>query len=290
VDNLGIELMCVFGMPPIPYIELASSLQCRYITAVLEPLTYNPHHYAKYSLKTDLALRREMKAAMRANGVSISLGEGFVIRGPDNTLPDDPFVPGEIEMRARWAEDMDIMADLGIKRVNAVSVDRDLARSFDQLGIFAELSAARGMESTIEFCPVLGIADLPTAVRAVRHVNLPTFKLLLDPMHLYRSGGVAADISALESAMIGHAQLCDVPRVSSNLSYVDEAMYERMAPGTGELPLSEYIDALPCQMIIGLEVPQRSLAEAGVSPRDRVSRAVDGARALMARAKSTRNR
>jgi sugar phosphate isomerase/epimerase len=224
-----------------------------------------------------------MKAAMKANGVSISLGGGFVIRGRDNALPDDPFVPGEIEMKARWAADLDSMADLGIKRVNAVCVDRDLPRSFDQLGIFAELSAARGMESTIEFCPVLGIADLPTAVRAVRHVNLLAFKLLLDPMHLYRSGGSAADISALDPGIIGHAQLCDVPRVAANSSYVDEAMYERMAPGTGGLPLLEYLDALPRQVIIGLEVPQRSLAEAGVAPRDRVSRAVDGARALMAR-------
>jgi hypothetical protein len=59
MDNLGIELMCVVGMLPIPYIELAASLRCRYISAVLEPLSYNPHNCARYSLRTDRALRRK---------------------------------------------------------------------------------------------------------------------------------------------------------------------------------------------------------------------------------------
>ncbi len=283
MDRLGIELMCVFGMPPVPYIELAAALRCRYITAVLEPLAYNPHNYPRYSLKTDAALRREMKAALKSNDISISLGEGFVIRGRDNAVADDPFVPGDVDMKIQWAADMDLMADLGARRVNAVSLDRDLTRSFDQLAVFAELAAARGMESTIEFCPILGIADLPTAIQAVRYVNLPTFRLLLDPMHLYRSGGTAADISALTPDMIGHAQLCDVPRIAVNPVYMDEAMYERMAPGTGELPLYDYLAALPRDVTVGLEVPQRSLAEAGVAPLERVRHAVDGARLLMSR-------
>jgi sugar phosphate isomerase/epimerase len=279
---LGIELMCVFGMPPIPYIELVAELDCRYITAVLEPLAYNPYNFPKYSLRTDPALRREMRAALRANEVEISLGEGFVVRADREGAPADPFAPGDGNMRERWAADFDIMAELGIRRVNAVSTDPDLHRSFDQLGVFAELAAARGMESTIEFCPGLGIADLETALAAVRHVGRPDFRLLLDPMHLIRSGGTVADVAALEPDLIGHAQLCDVPLVSTFDSYIDEAMYERLPPGAGELPLLAYLKALPRGISVGLEVPQRSLAEAGVSPLERVKQAVDGARALLA--------
>jgi hypothetical protein len=57
-----------------------------------------------------------------------------------------------------------------------------------------------------------------------------------------------------------------------------------MVPGTGELPLLAVLTALPRHIVLGLEVPQRSLAEAGVSPYDRVARCVEAARDLLARA------
>jgi sugar phosphate isomerase/epimerase len=82
--------------------------------------------------------------------------------------------------------------------------------------------------------------------------------------------------------MIGYAQLCDCPRTRTDMSYADEAKYERMVPGEGELPLADYLRALPPGVVIGLEVPQRSLAEAGVGPHERLGRCVAAARALLA--------
>jgi hypothetical protein len=81
------------------------------------------------------------------------------------------------------------------------------------------------MESTIEFCPVLGIDDLPTAVGAVEHAKLATFRLLVDPMHLYRSGGNAREVASLDPEMIGHAQLCDVPNLTGNADHSGRILY-----------------------------------------------------------------
>ncbi|OHV51343.1 hypothetical protein BCD48_10165 [Pseudofrankia sp. BMG5.36] len=54
-----------------------------------------------------------------------------------------------------------------------------------------------------------------------------------------------------------------------------------MVPGTGELPLLDMLTALPPGLVIGLEVPLRSQAEAGIGPRDRLGRCVDAARGLL---------
>lgn len=274
------ELISVYGLPPVAFVELAGSLGCESISAVLEPLSYNPEGYPHYSLRADRKLRREMKAALAANGVAIGLGEGFVVRGAG--APDDPFVPGDDAMRDRWAADLEIMAELGVPIVNAVCMESDLARGFDQLALFAELAAGNGMVATIEFCPGLGVPDLPTALRAVDHVG-QGLRLLLDPMHLLRSGGTVADLAAVDPALIAYAQLCDVPLVATNPDYLDEAMNERLAPGCGELPLSDYVAALP-NVTISLEVPQRRLAEAGKGPRERMAPVVAAAQRLLAAA------
>jgi sugar phosphate isomerase/epimerase len=271
MDRIGIEHLSVFGLPPIEFVNLAADLGCRYISTGFTPPRFNPHAYPKWSLREDHTLRREMLATMRDRGVSISLADGFAV------IPN-------ADART-CAADLDVMCELGVKRINAVSTDPDLLRSFDQLALIAALAAARGMETTLEFAPASPIADLPTAVAAVRHVRQPGFRLLIDMMHLVRSGAGAADLAALEADMIGYVQLCDVPLVSQHADYIREARYERLAPGAGELPLLDLLEALPPAVVIGLEVPQRSKAEAGTGPRERLAPCILAARDLLTKLK-----
>jgi sugar phosphate isomerase/epimerase len=267
---LGIEQISVFGMPPVEFVNLAADLGCQHISAGLISYGYNPHGYAPWSLREDPGLRREMIAAMADRGVSISLGEGLGVR-PGGDVRDQ-------------AADLDIMCELGVRRINMVSMDPDLSRTFDQYGVLAEMAAARGVESTTELAPGLTVADLPTALAAVRHVGRPDFKLLIDTMHLVRSGGTAADLAALDPELIGYVQLCDGTRAPRFETYFEEAMYERMVPGTGELGLLEVLKALPRDRVFGLEIPLRSEAAAGLGPRERLGKCVDAARNLFAQA------
>jgi hypothetical protein len=55
---------------------------------------------------------------------------------------------------------------------------------------------------------------------------------------------------------------------------------------TGELPLLDILAALPPQLVLGIEVPQRSLADAGVGPYERVARCVEATRNLLDRLKA----
>lgn len=272
--RLGIEQLSAFGMPPVAFIGLAADLGCSCISIGLIPFGYNPQGYPTFSLRDDAALRRETRAAMRDRGVALSLGEGFTIR------------PG-VEM-ADMAGDMDIMAELGVERVNTVSLDPDRARTLDQLAAFAEMAAARGMRATVELCPALTIATLADAVAAVAHVGRDDFRLLLDTMHLGRSGATGADIAALDPALIDYVQLCDAPLTPSEPNYMIEATFERMIPGTGAMPLRDYIAALPDDVTVSLEVPLKAQAEDGIAPAERLAPAVAAARALLA-ARAFRN-
>ena len=267
MTELALGFLSVFALPPVEFVNLAADLDCQHISTIVQGQPLVPLDFPPFSLK-DAALRKELLAAMNDRGVSISLGDGFLV------------LPGA-DMR-NFCSDLDVLAELGVPRINVVSLDPDLRSTFDQLAALTELGAQRNIETDVEPVPGLTIGDLPTALVALDDVGRPDFRLLIDTMHLVRSGSSAADLSALDPQHIGYAQLNDTtlqPRIDN---YMEEAMYERMVPGEGELPLRDILAALPPDIVIELEVPRRSLALAGVSPIDRLRPCVDAARRLLA--------
>jgi sugar phosphate isomerase/epimerase len=261
-DQLGIGMLSVFALPPLELIDVAADLGCRYISTVVQGHPLVPLGFAPYSLRDDVGLRHDLRAAMAHTGVSISLGDGFLV------LPD-------AEMH-KFSTDLDVLAELGVPWINTVSLD-------------PELAAQRGIRTAIEPVPGLTVADLPTALAAREHVGRPDFRLLIDTMHLVRSGHSAADLAVLDPECIGYAQLCDTTLQPRMDNYSEEAIFERMVPGAGELPLRDIIAALPPDIVIELEVPQRSLALAGVSPVDRLRPCVEAARRLFSEGQAGRS-
>lgn len=266
MQRLGIEHLSVSGLSPIEHVHLAADLGCDCISILLygEDESHSPYNV----LRHDRALRTDMLAVMRDRSVSISMGEGCLVS------------PG-VDMRD-FASNMDVMRDLGAEQLNTMSLDPDQGRALDQFAIFAEMAAERGMTSTIEFCPALPVNSLDSALAAIRHVGRADFRLLLDSMHLGRSGASPETVAALDPTLIGYVQLCDVPRQSPGMDYMTEATFERLEPGKGDMPLREYLSAMPRDVTVSLEIPMRAQAEAGVSSLDRLRPCVEAARALMA--------
>jgi sugar phosphate isomerase/epimerase len=269
--ELSIEYLSVFGLPPVRMVELAADLGCRHITTSLRRSgPYNPHGYPSFCLRDDAALRREMIAAMHERGVSPSSAEGIGIHA-------------NLDVRTAYPGDLEMLRELGVPRINVVSLDPDLERSFDQLGWLAEMAASCGIETELEFVPIFTIADLATAEAAVRHVGRADCRIMFDTMHFGRSAAPISDLAAVDPRLIGYVQLCDALRVAIIEDYMEEAVFERMVPGEGELPLLDMLTALPRDRVFGLEVPMRREAEAGIGPHERLGRCVKAARALLAR-------
>lgn len=270
--KLGIEFISGFSMPPTALAGLAADLGCSSISVSLEPPGFNPENYPDWSLKTDNGLRRELIAILRDRGVVLALAEGL-------------FVMPQLDVSA-YAETLDIMAELGVEQVSTISFDPDVARSLDQFGKVVEMAAARGLPTVTEFAPCFTIASLPMAIDAVRHVGRPDFRLTLDTMHLFRSGATATEVAAVDPAMIGYVQICDVPTEPALPEYMDEGMYERLPPGEGDAPLVEYLRALPQSVTTSIEIPQRAKAEAGQAPEVRLRHCVSAARQIMQQAEA----
>jgi len=272
-NRIAIEFISVLGMPPVEFVKLAAGLQCRHIGIALEPIVHSPE-YPMWSLRTDAGMRRDTIAALRAHGVSISLGEGFLVR-PQKEIRDA-------------GPDLDLMCELGATQVNIVCIESDRGRALDQCAAFAELAGARNLDATLEFMPGMMIGDLESTMTFIRQVGKPNFRVLIDAMHFFRSGSELAQLAVLDPDRMGYIQLCDVPLISGHASYADEARFDRLAPGEGELPLLDWLLALPSDRIVGLEVPMRARAQAGIGPAQRLSGCIEAACALMQRADALR--
>lgn len=269
MNRIGLDFICVLGMDPVEYCKVAAKLGCAYIGMAPKPVVTAGDLFAPWTLRDNPQLVRDVKAAVADLGLTILVGEGcFISAGNDVDI---------------YAGDLDILAEVGTKRITACAFEPDQQRAFDQLAKLTEMATQRGMGAQIEFVPTLTIGDLPTALAAAAHVGRPDdFGVVIDTMHLFRSGSTAADVAAMDPRLIAHVQLCDVPWNVAPEGHGIEAGSERLCPGEGELPLASLIPVLPEDKPIALEIPMKKRALAGESAEARLGPCVEATRAMLA--------
>lgn len=168
----------------------------------------------------------------------------------------------------------------GILVVNGF--DNDLSRFADRLARYGEAAAAAGMRVALEFLPYSAVRTLGQAIEVIARSGAPQTGLLLDALHLERSGGTPADLAGLTPEQVVFAQLCDARRLSdpaSDEALMQEARTARLPAGSGDLPLDDFLDALPPGTEIEYEVSRQDLADR--SPRDKALAASADARRFM---------
>lgn len=266
-ERLGLDNQTVFGLPPVDHVRVAAELGCATVSLAHAPVPWKLDRFPSWSLVDDHDLRRETRAALRDTGVRLALAEGFTIR-PNTGVRD------------RLAE-LDLMAELGAERIGTVSMESDPARALEQMALLADLAAERHMLLMFEFAPPHTFPSLSQALGAVRKIDRSNVHLLIDAMHLFRTGGAVADIAALDPGVIGYVQLSDAPLAGDGGDYYREASFERTLPGQGELPLSDLLRALPYDIPLGLEVPRQTALQNG-DYRTVFGEIVTAARSLMA--------
>ena len=123
------------------------------------------------------------------------------------------------------------------------------------------------------------VARLEDAVDVVSRAGRPNGTILIDALHLARSGGSVAAVAGLDSALIGSIQLCDAPAESPGSSgIIDEARGNRLPPGEGALPLLELLAAVGGDVPLSLEVP---MARSSLTPLERARRVFEAGHALL---------
>jgi sugar phosphate isomerase/epimerase len=141
---------------------------------------------------------------------------------------------------------------LGARGVLVICNDPEETRLVERFRAVCEAAAERGMRACLEFMIFSSVRTLADAVRVIDRTAHPAAAILVDALHVQRSGATPADIAALPPAWLPYAQLCDGSfepiRPPAEIA-LSEARTGRLLPGDGELPLRQLIDALPADAI-----------------------------------------
>jgi sugar phosphate isomerase/epimerase len=174
-------------------------------------------------------------------------------------------------------------AELGATRVCVNIDDPDRLRSVDKFAALCDLAAPFGLTLDLEFMVWRPVSTLEIAIEVVRAANRPNGKILVDALHLDRSGGSVAALAAVDPSLLGSAQLCDAPKQRPAASgIVEEARGRRLPPGEGDLPLVALLDSLPATLPLSAEVPM-ALSMPALTPLERARRVHDATDAFMRR-------
>jgi len=217
----------------------------------------------------DTALLRDTLHALADNGIGV-LDVEFVQLRPGGTI--DEALPV-----------LDAAHRLGARYVLVLVDEPDTDRLADDFVRLCEEAAQRGLTLALEFMVYSRLPTLSQAVRLLQRADQPNAVLVIDPLHLRRSGGAPGDLAAVPAELMPYAQLCDAPAAPvwpDPATARTEARSGRLLPGEGELPLLDLLDAIPPTAVISVETPVAALT--GRPPQTRAKAAFDAASRVLA--------
>ncbi len=167
---------------------------------------------------------------------------------------------------------LDTAAALGVPHVLMASGGADEHRVIERLTQLCTYAAAQvpGVRIALEFLPIFSVSSLAQALSIVRQVDRPEAAVLVDTLHLARSGGVPNDLAGVSAHLLPYLQLADATAdVPADLAGLrEEALYGRLLPGDGVLPLAEVL-ALVADVPVSVELRSSALMADHPDPVDR---------------------
>ncbi|MEX6725435.1 sugar phosphate isomerase/epimerase family protein [Parapedomonas caeni] len=181
---------------------------------------------------------------------------------------------------------LDVGAELGARNVLTVSSDPDRGATVAKFARLCEHAAPLGLRVSLEFMMFTEVRTIDDALDVLARAAQPNAGLLLDPIHLSRSGGTPADIARVAPALLGYAQFCDAPAQApprdDTAAILEEAIDGRLLPGDGALPLGDFLDRLPAGLPLSIELRSKALREGYPDAVDRARALATATRAYLA--------
>jgi sugar phosphate isomerase/epimerase len=263
---LGLAHFTVIEVPPLDLVGLAARIGYAAIGVRLHPAFPGA---PTYKLPAGSAASREMRRRLGGEGVRVHDIE-FVTIGGD-------FVPASLSGMLKAA------GALGARRLSACGDDPDRSRLVANFAALCDLAAPFGIGVDLECMAWRIVSSLPLAVRVAETAERPNGGVLVDALHLSRTGGAPEDVRGVSPRLIRSAQLCDAraERPVGDEAIIRGARSERLAPGTGHLFLGALLAALPAHAALSVEVPM----ESGESAEEHALRVFDATRTFLARAR-----
>ncbi len=199
----------------------------------------------------------------RLNDTGVRVLDVEVVRiGPETRRED---YEGTLESGAR----------LGARYVTINSDDPEIERACETFAALTTDARPYGLRPLIEPITYTQVSSLEEGVHLAERSG--GGGILLDVLHLQRSGARLDQLHSVDPRLLSYVQLCDAPLTlpdelprprklprgqstdGTDLQLESRAM--RLLPGDGELPLSEILATLPDGTPVSVEAPVLSLWE-----------------------------
>lgn len=115
--------------------------------------------------------------------------------------------------------------------------------AYRRVATCAEIFNSSGIRVALEFLPYSGIRSLAEARDVCSRVGYDACGLMIDTLHLMRSGGTPEDVAALSATEIACVQVADGP-AHPPADLVDESRNGRLLPGAGAFDTQGFAAAL----------------------------------------------
>jgi len=239
VNRLYIAPGTIGDAEPRAYVEAAAA--AGYVGIGLR-LQKSPH-LPIFPIVGNAPLVRDVKHALRDSGLEVLDILSFYLL-PGTRLDD--FAPA-----------LALGAELGARYALTQGDDPDRSRLGDHVAGFCDVAKRYGITPILEFVPNRTLATLPQTLALLDEIGRDDIPVLVDTLHLVRSGGSAADLAKVDATRFPYVQISDGVLAEGEPDLVIAkriGVGVRRMPGDGVLPLHEIFDALPADIPISVEI------------------------------------
>jgi sugar phosphate isomerase/epimerase len=243
---------------PLELIDAAAAAGFSHVGLRIVPPVPDP---AWRSIVGDIRAENAVKQRLAATGVKVLDIEAFWME------------PGS-HVDA-WKPAFAFGAELGARYLVVICNDPNRSRATDNFRRICTVAAEFGLLPALEFIPYTCVAQLSDALQIVHGTGATNAGLLIDLLHLSRSGGSPADLTRVPPGLTHFAHICDAraatPATTDELRR--EARSDRLYPGEGALPVQEFLAALPDGTPVAIEAPNPRYAHLSFAERAKRARA-----------------
>lgn len=165
-------------------------------------------------------------------------------------------------------------AVVGARNLLIVGRGVDSAAFAERFGELCDLAAPHGIGCSVEFMAFMSTRSLSEALEVLDATKRPNGAVLIDALHLARTGGTIADVRSIAPERLAYAQLCDAPAAAPDNLYV-EAVDGRLVLGEGDFTISSLVGALPAHTSLSMEIRSAALRSSFPDPADRARHVLD---------------
>ena len=154
--------------------------------------------------------------------------------------------------------------EVGAKNILVVSSLHSSEETAEQLSHLCSLAKVGDITICLEFMKFTSVKSLSDALKVVKLVDAPNVGILLDLLHVVRSGTTFREIAACDPTLFPYAQWCDgtaQPVGWSDSELITDALDDRLIPSEGKLDALKFESLFDTGIPFSIEVRSKYLRE-----------------------------